>query len=143
MKSARPIFLLISIATGCAAAALGDRVLLLPTPGDNSHVFTLRAMYDEIKARGHEPYVRSFSHPSILQKAEGCTTVPVSESWGNDCEFANHSSIMVMKIHFIAFWHNSRVNQDTNSRRSLLQHKGICCFTDVPCIFFVSKFPGG
>lgn len=33
------------------------KVLLLPTPEDNSHVYMLRKIYDELTDRGHIAYV--------------------------------------------------------------------------------------
>lgn len=48
---------LLCLAVEITASANAARILLLPTPGDNSHIYTLRAMYDELKHRGHDSYV--------------------------------------------------------------------------------------
>ena len=37
-----------------------SKILLLPTAADSSHIFTLRAVHDELQRRGHESLVRSF-----------------------------------------------------------------------------------
>ena len=39
------------------AAVRAGKVLLLPLPEDNSHIYILRRVHDELLERGHTPYV--------------------------------------------------------------------------------------
>lgn len=43
------------------------KLLLLPTPADNSHTYTLRKVYDESTMRGHDATVRPFNCASCDQ----------------------------------------------------------------------------
>ncbi len=42
---------------GPLIAVRAGNVLLLPLPEDNSHIFVLRRIYDELSRRGHNAYV--------------------------------------------------------------------------------------
>lgn len=46
----------------CKTGEAGN-ILLLPTAADNSHIYTLRKVYDEASSRGHDATVRP---PSVL-----------------------------------------------------------------------------
>ena len=48
---------LVCFLVGPSIAVRAGRVLLLPLPEDNSHIFVLRRIYDELSQRGHTAYV--------------------------------------------------------------------------------------
>ena len=54
----RPRVLLLVVAA-LPVLTFASRILLLPTAADSSHIFTLRAVHDELQRRGHESTVRS------------------------------------------------------------------------------------
>ena len=51
-----------------------SKVLLLPLPQDNSPIFLLRHIYDELHSRGHDPYVSCSDYPPTLP--EVCFQAP-------------------------------------------------------------------
>lgn len=48
---------LLCVLVGPSIAMRAGKVLLLPLPEDNSHIFVLRRIYDELSHRGHTAYV--------------------------------------------------------------------------------------
>ncbi len=45
--------------SGPLSAVRAGKILLLPIPEDNSPIYVLRHIYDELKSRGHDAFVRS------------------------------------------------------------------------------------
>ena len=56
----------------CCSTAGASRILLLPTAGDNSHVYTLRKVHDELTLRGHHATVRQFGSPLQGMRKKRC-----------------------------------------------------------------------
>lgn len=48
---------LLSVFLASLGTVLSSKVLLLPIPQDNSPIFLLRHIYDELQSRGHDAYV--------------------------------------------------------------------------------------
>ena len=49
--------MLVSLACSFLASGEASRLLLVPTAADNSHIYTLRKVYDEVTRRGHDATV--------------------------------------------------------------------------------------